>query len=75
MPYWLVYVRCAGCDQDSCLACRKEDRSLTLHVVEAEEMPAASLNGPCASPEEILKRMGQFFDFDESGTMYFKVKV
>jgi hypothetical protein len=54
--------------------CHREDRSLTLHVVEAEDMPAASLNGPCGSPQEILQRIGQFFRFDNEGKMYFKVK-
>jgi len=37
-------------------------------------MPAASLNGPCGSPQEILQRIGQFFRFDNEGKMYFKVK-
>lgn len=74
MPYWLIYTRCDGCEIESCLQCRKEDRSLTLRAVEAEDIPANTLNGPCAGPEEILKRMGQFFGFDETtGRLYFKV--
>jgi hypothetical protein len=75
VAYWLVYVRCDECEKASCLICHREDRSLTLHVVEAEEMPAASLNGPCDSPEGILKRIGQYFNFDEFGKMYFKVEL
>ncbi len=73
MAYWLIYERCNGCTEN-CLQCHKGERSLTLRVVEAEDMPPESLNGPCAMPEEILKRIGEFFDFDEkTGKMYFKV--
>jgi hypothetical protein len=75
MSFWLVYTRCENCPIESCLQCHREDRSLTLHVVEADDMPENSLNGPCETPEYILRRMGEFFGFDEAGRMYFKVNV
>jgi hypothetical protein len=73
MSYWLVYTRCEECLQDSCLQCRRENRSLTLRVVEADDMPVNSLNGPCEMPHQILAIIGQYFGFDEDGKMYFRV--
>ena len=75
MAYWLVYERCDHCEKRDCLQCHEENRSLTLRVVQADDMPERSLNGPCATPQEILTRMGQFFGFNEAtGKMYFKVE-
>lgn len=75
MAWWLVYERCDDCDLESCLQCKRVDRQLTLRRVEADEMPQDSLNGPCASAQEILTRIGEFFSFDEdTGIMYFKVE-
>jgi hypothetical protein len=72
MAWWLVYERCDDC-QDSCLICRREDRSLTLRVVEADDIPENSLNGPCENSAIILRRIGEYFEFAEDGKMYFRV--
>lgn len=72
MPYWLVYTRCLECTEESCLQCHRADRHLTLQVVKTEDKPPFALDGPCSAPQEILKRMGDFFDFDENGKMFFK---
>jgi hypothetical protein len=71
----LIYERCDGCERESCLQCRREDRVLTLRVVEADETPSNSLNGPSATPEEITQRMGKLFAVDEDGKIYFTVKA
>jgi hypothetical protein len=75
MAYWLTYTRCDDCPNESCLQCKRPDRKLTLHVVEAEDRPECSLNGPCASSSEVLGRMFEYFGVDaESGIIYFRVK-
>ncbi len=75
MAYWMVYERCNDCDVPNCLQCQRAERRMTLRVIEADEMPEATLNGPCATSEELLKIIGQYFDFDrETGFMYFKVE-
>jgi hypothetical protein len=74
MAWWVVYERCDDCQEASCLQCRRADRRLTLRVVNAEDRPEAALNGPCETPEVMLKRMGEYFGFDqETGIMYFRV--
>ncbi len=76
MPYWLIYKQCEDCGEESCLQCRRVDRRLTLRVIKADEMPEAALNGPCATSEELLQRIGQYFNFDQvTGIMHFKVNL
>ena len=73
MAFYLVYEPCAGCQSRNCLQCVREDRQLTLRAVQATEPPLNSLNGPCETPEALLGRIAQFFEFDtETGIMYFK---
>lgn len=75
MAWWLVYERCEDC-RENCLQCRREERELTIRAVEAGESPANALNGPCETPQIMLRRISEFFDFDpETGKMYFKVFV
>lgn len=66
MRWWLVYERCDDCTEHDCLQCRREKRSLTLRMVQAEERPANSLNGPCLTPQEMMDRIGEFFVLDEA---------
>jgi hypothetical protein len=72
--WWLVYDRCDECDAIDCLQCRRADRSLTLRAVKAIEAPQNALNGPCATSQEIIDRMGKLFEIDErTGKVFFKV--
>jgi hypothetical protein len=74
MPFYLVYEPCPECDTQECFQCVKHDRQLALRAVQADALPKNSLNGPCATPADLLERLVKFFDFDaDTGKMYFKV--
>lgn len=76
MPYYLIYEPCPECESRQCLQCLKPDRQLNIRVVlaPADRPPANSLNGPCATPQELLGHIARFFDFDPAtGKMYFTV--
>jgi len=42
---------------------------LEIHIVQSDEAtrPPHALNGPCATGQEILARMDEFFWYDEAG--------
>ncbi len=74
--WWLVYVRCDGCEDENCFHCRRQDRSLRLKRVFSEERPAQALYGPCASFRDLLDPSWRLFEFNEaSDELFFKFKV
>jgi hypothetical protein len=74
--WWLVYVRCEGCVNESCARCRRRDRSLRLKRVFSEEVPANALYGPCSSFRDLLDPAWRLFQFnDDSDELFFTFKV
>jgi len=47
-------------------------RDLTIRIIQADEAerPPHALNGPCATGQEILARMDEFFWYDEAGFVH-----
>ena len=73
--WWLVYVRCDGCAEESCFACRRQDRSLRLKRVFSETQPPYALYGPRADFRDLLDKGWKLFEFNEaSDELFFKFK-
>jgi hypothetical protein len=74
--WWLVYVRCDDCPDESCIACKRSDRSLRLKRICSETRPANALYGPCASFRDLLDPSWRLFEFNEaSDELMFNFKV
>lgn len=71
MTYWLCFtphIRCSG----QCAVCLDRNRPVEIHAVEASERPLCALNGPCATPQELLGRMSEYFEFGPDGRLKLK---
>jgi hypothetical protein len=74
--WWLVYVRCEGCENDRCGACRHTQRSLRLKRVFSETVPPQALYGPCRDFHDLIDPSWNLFQFNEaSDELFFNFKV
>lgn len=71
MAYWLCYTPCVACD-GRCVDCVHRDLPISVHVVESEAAPAHAVNGPCATPDELLGVMARHFRFGDDGLLRLK---